>query len=146
MPVKPTNSNYFQYNRSLQGFANDLRKRMTHAEVRLWKNVLSNRQMAGYQFRRQRPVLNYISDFACLDLRLIIEVDGHTHEFAEVQERDKIRQANLEGSGWTVLRLTDWKVLNEIGDVRDEIYQWIVVNAYCPPPPPRQRGRHTTRK
>lgn len=68
--------NFCSYNKSLQPFANKLRKEMTKAEVCLWKYVLRAGQMNGYKFRRQRPVLNYIADFMCKELRLIIEVDG----------------------------------------------------------------------
>ena len=71
-------TNLFHYNKNLQSFANINRKNMTKAEACLWKFVLGGRQMMGYQFRRQRPVLNYIADFMCKELNLIIEVDGIT--------------------------------------------------------------------
>jgi very-short-patch-repair endonuclease len=51
------------YNKNLQPFANRLRKEMTKAEACLWKYVLRAGKMKGFQFRRQRPVLNYIADF-----------------------------------------------------------------------------------
>ena len=66
------------YNKNLQPYANRLRKEMTKAEACLWKYVLKAKQLRGYQFRRQRPVLNYITDFVCPELMLIIEVDGLT--------------------------------------------------------------------
>ena len=56
---------------------------MTKAEACLWKYVLKARQLKGFQFRRQRPVLNYIADFMCKELMLIIEVDGITHHDEE---------------------------------------------------------------
>lgn len=71
---------------------------MTKAEACLWKYALRARQMKGYQFRRQRPVINYIADFMCKDLMLIIEVDGLSHQFEEVIRKDKIRQEALEAS------------------------------------------------
>ena len=52
--------------------------------------------MEGYQFRRQRPVMDYIADFMCKELMLIIEVDGITHTYPEVIENDCIRQQRLE--------------------------------------------------
>jgi very-short-patch-repair endonuclease len=64
--------NLWHYNKDLQAFANQNRKKMTKAESCLWKYVLSKRQMRGYQFGRQRPVLNYIADFMCKELKLII--------------------------------------------------------------------------
>ena len=52
---------------------------MTKAEACLWKYVLRAGQLKSYQFRRQRPILNYVADFMCMELMLIIEVDGITH-------------------------------------------------------------------
>ena len=97
--------NLHLYNTKLQPFANALRKRMTKAEACLWKFALRASQLKGYPFRRQRPVLNYIADFMCKDLMLIIEVDGITHHDEKVIENDKRRQAELEQAGFTVLRL-----------------------------------------
>src|SRR4030095_16293836 len=73
--------NHF-YNKTLQPYANKLRKEMTKAEACLWKYVL-RAGMMSYKFRRQRPVLNYIADFMCIKLKLIIEVDGITHQWEE---------------------------------------------------------------
>ena len=64
---------------------------MTKAEACLWRYVLRARKMKGYSFRRQRPVLHYIADFMCKELKLIIEVDGITHQFEETIKYDKIR-------------------------------------------------------
>ena len=94
---------------------------MTKAEACLWKYVLKAGGMKGFNFRRQRPVLNYIADFMCKDLWLIIEVDGISHSYEEVTEKDKIRQENLEKAGFTVIRFTDEEVLKHINAVRSEI-------------------------
>jgi very-short-patch-repair endonuclease len=74
------NNNFCSYNIRLQPFAIKLRKDKTKAEACLWKYVLRAGQMKGYQFRRQRPVVDFIADFMCKELRLIIEVDGITHD------------------------------------------------------------------
>lgn len=132
--------NNFHYNKNLQQYANNLRKRMTKGEACMWKYILSNRKMKGYQFKRQRPVLNYIADFMCQDLLLIIEVDGFSHNFGE-PELDVKRDENLKEIGFTTLRFSDWMVLNRIGEVQVMIEEWIEVNAIFPPPSPRQRGR-----
>ena len=60
MPDKYSNH---EYNKNLQPYANRLRKEMTKAEACLWKYVLKAKNLSGCQFRRQRPVLNYIADF-----------------------------------------------------------------------------------
>ena len=90
-----TSQNHY-YNKRLKSFANTNRKEMTKAEACLWKYVLGNRQMLGYQFRRQRPILEYIADFMCKELMLIIEVDGLTHQWEEVAENDGRRQKGLK--------------------------------------------------
>jgi len=73
--------NLWHYNSELKNFANANRKSMTKAEACIWKFLLSSKQMMGYSFRRQRPKLNFITDFMCKELMLIIEVDGLTHEW-----------------------------------------------------------------
>lgn len=105
------------YNKRLQPYANRLRKEMTKSEACLWKYALKSRKMCGYMFSRQRPVLRYIADFMCKELKLIIELDGVTHDLEEVFEKDLIRQKELEEAGFTVIRFTDGDVLNAMDDV-----------------------------
>lgn len=117
-------SNHF-YNKNLQPNANRLRKEMTKAEACLWKYVLRAGKMKGYGFRRQRPVLNYIADFLCKELMLIIEVDGSIHELEEVRKNDEQRQKGLEEAGFTVLRFTNNEVLTNIQWVHSYLEEWI---------------------
>jgi len=142
-PASPQNN--YHYNKRLQPYANKLRKNMTKAEACLWKYVLRARNMKGYTFRRQRPILNYIADFACLDLSLVIEVDGITHETEEAAERDRQRDRDLEEVGFTVLRFSNWEVLNRIDDVSMIILRWVEENGVGPPPGPRLRERGVVR-
>ena len=116
--------NHF-YNKNLQPYAKRLRKEMTKAEACLWKYVLGARKLKGFQFRRQRPVLDYIADFMCKELMLVIEVDGLTHQWGETIKKDQIRQRALEVAGFTVLRFTDEEVLNNIQSVFSYIEDWI---------------------
>ena len=117
-------SNHF-YNKNLKPYANRLRKEMTKAEACLWKYVLRAGKMKGYPFRRQRPVLNYIADFMCKELMLIIEVDGSIHQLEEIMKNDDIRQKALEESGFTVLRFTNEEVLTNIQWVHSYLKDWI---------------------
>ena len=110
-------NNIWHYNKNLKSFASANRKNMTKAEACLWKFVLSGRQMMGYQFRRQRPVLNYIADFMCKELMLIIEADGLTHQWEENAKKDVIREEVLESLGFTVIRFTDKEILRDIMNV-----------------------------
>jgi very-short-patch-repair endonuclease len=116
--------NHF-YNKTLQPYANRLRKEMTKAEACLWKYVLRAKKLSGFQFRRQRPVLTYIADFMCMELMLIIEVDGITHHWEETIKKDEIRQKDLESAGFTVIRFSDEEVLNRIQVVYDYLEDWI---------------------
>ena len=116
---------HHNYNKNLQPNANKLRKEMTKAEACLWKYVLKAKQLKGYQFRRQRPILKYIVDFVCIELKLIVEVDGLTHHWEETIEKDKKKQSDLEDAGFTILRFTDEEVLNHINDVYGFIENWI---------------------
>ena len=138
--MKKNNNKYYN-KRLLQPLANALRKDMTKAEACLWKYVLKARMMKGYQFRRQRPVLDYIADFMCKELQLIIEVDGITHSYEEVVFKDERRANDLREHGFTVLRYTDEEVLNHMENVRHSIEHWIEEHAKNPPPGPRQRGK-----
>ena len=123
--MKPSKQNYYLYNPSLQPFANTLRKSMTKAEACLWKYVLRASNLRGYAFRRQRPVLNYVADFLCKELSLIIEVDGITHSDAERIAHDNERQQLLEQAGFTTLRFSDEEVLHGIHGVKERLEAWI---------------------
>lgn len=122
------------YNKNHKGLAKALRANMTKAEACLWKYALSSCKR-GVKFRRQRPIDQYIADFVCLSLKLIIEVDGLTHQFQEVIENDKIRQRKLEALGFTVLRFDDDQVLNDINRVILNIDAEIERLENSPPPP-----------
>jgi len=116
------------YKPSLQQTASRLRKEMTKAEACLWKYILRARQVGGFQFRRQRPLLNYVVDFVCLEKKLVIEVDGLTHHDDEVIKKDRVRDEVLTTHGFTVLRFTDAEVLGKIQFVREVIWEWIQSN------------------
>jgi very-short-patch-repair endonuclease len=113
--------NHYAYNSRLQPLANNLRKNMTKAEACLWKYALRAGMRKGYTFRRQRPVLNYIADFMCKELKLIIEVDGITHSWNETVSRDQEREQLLSNAGFQVLRFADDDVLKNINGVIESI-------------------------
>lgn len=122
---KPNPTNYYLYNSNLTGFAKRMRKKGTKAEAYLWKFALRNKIM-GYKFYRQRPVMNYIADFMCPQLRLIIETDGASHLVEGAAEKDRIRQQNLEKAGFKVLRFEDGMVLNNLSITLSIIEQEVV--------------------
>ncbi len=118
-------NNFFHYNSKLKSFAKENRKEMTKAEACLWKYVLGSKQMMGYQFRRQRPVLDYIADFMCKELMLIIEVDGITHQYEEVYYNDKIREMALKRIGFSIIRFSDSEVLEDIHNVTRALESYV---------------------
>jgi very-short-patch-repair endonuclease len=113
------------YNPKLKELARQLRNRSTKAEIKLW-NFLKRRQLMGYDFHRQKPVDNYIVDFFCNKFRLAIELDGYTHGFEEVFEKDEVKAQKLRALGITVLRFTDDDVINNIDNVLRSIQEFIL--------------------
>jgi len=120
---KASPQNFYYYNNNLKDEARQLRENMTKAEACLWKYVLKAANLNGYTFKRQRPILSYIVDFVCLDLKLIIEVDGITHTYESVSQDDLKRQNELESVGFKVLRFEDEDVLHHIDRVREQILE-----------------------
>jgi very-short-patch-repair endonuclease len=127
------------YNKKLQPLAIKLRKSMTKAEACLWKYVLKGRQLKGYQFRRQRPVLQYIADFLCKELMLIIEIDGITHDAEDILIKDRQRENDLKGAGFKIVRFTDEEVLNNLVGVANKL-DMLIEKIESSTPYPRQRG------
>ena len=99
------------YNKKLKYLAARLRNNSTKAEIKLW-GYLKNKQLMNYDFHRQKPIDTYIVDFFCNKLNLAIEVDGYTHEFNEVFEKDNLKAKRLNKLGITVLRFSDEEVIN----------------------------------
>ncbi len=108
-----------KYNKNLKPLARNLRKFGTKGEAILWRDALKAKQYWPYQFNRQLIIGDYIVDFVCRKLKLIIEIDGSSH-FAK-NEEDFNRQQFLESLGFTVLRFAESLVVYRIDDVVTEI-------------------------
>ena len=113
------------------GFARRLRRDMTDAERRLW-HYLRRRQLLGFRFRRQFPIGPYIVDFACLEAKLVIEVDGSQHFDAA---GDIARTQRLHEHGYRVLRFCNNDLMRNIEGVLETIAT--ALNAETPPHPDR---------
>src|ERR1700761_3378810 len=86
--------------------ATQLRQAMTRAETLLCRYLKADR-IDGFSFRRQVPFQNYITDFACLSVKLIVELDGEPRDFERRQQADRSRDAFFASQGFYVLRFTN---------------------------------------
>ena len=111
-------------NKELVERARVLRKNMTKAEIILWSRIRS-KQINGYKFRRQQPLLNYIVDFYCDELKLIIEVDGEIHSFPERISYDLKRDSILKINGYHIIHLSNLEVETEIKSAISKISSFI---------------------
>ncbi|KUR77061.1 hypothetical protein AQZ50_11670 [Novosphingobium sp. Fuku2-ISO-50] len=93
-----------------------MRRNPTEPEKRLWR-ALSNGQIEGHKFRRQAVIGPYIADFLCPQKALIVEVDGETHD----AEQDRQRDHALAGYGFTVLRVTNRDVMDNLDGVQRSV-------------------------
>ena len=96
-----------------------LRKNMTEPERGLWRK-LRGKQFAGFRFRRQAPVGQYIADFACFAPRVIVELDGSQH--AEQIGLDAERTRWFESQGFLVLRYWNHQVSEDAEVIEHELY------------------------
>ena len=94
--------------------ARKLRRESTFPERLLWGRLRGTR-CAGLTFRRQQPIDQYVVDFFCPECRLVVELDGQSHEGQAAE--DAARQACLEGQGLRVLRFTNDRVLADLDGV-----------------------------
>jgi len=96
-----------------------MRKQLSRAERIVWE-LVRGRQL-GAKFRRQHPVDNYIPDFACVEAKLIVEVDGRSHDVAEQRVYDAERSRRSRELGWGILVVRDDDVLRDVSEVRERI-------------------------
>ena len=111
---------FIPYNRTLREFSRDLRSHSTLSEVLLWQKLRAS-QFRGYDFNRQKPLGNYIVDFYCRKINLVIEIDGGSHDNEEAVVEDGKRQQILEELGVSFLRFSDLEVKNAMSFVLGEI-------------------------
>jgi very-short-patch-repair endonuclease len=104
--------------------ARELRNNATHAESLLW-TYLKNKPF-GYKFRRQHPHSNYILDFYCHALKLVIEVDGSIHDNKDVKMNDIQRQNALQNDGLSVIRFQNDLVIKTLEKVILEIEKFLI--------------------
>ena len=104
--------------------ARNLRKNMTEQERMLWQ-YLRKRSINNFKFRRQYPIGNYIVDFACLEKRLVIEIDGGQHNQSDNILYDQNRTQYIEKCGYKVIRFWNNEIENNIEGVYEEILKYL---------------------
>ncbi|MFT5963728.1 MAG: very-short-patch-repair endonuclease [Flavobacterium sp.] len=106
--------------------AKKLRENPTEAEEVMWLS-LRNNQLDGYKFRRQHPLLNYVADFYCHQLKLVIEIDGEYHQTVEQKKLDNERTENIEFQGLKLMRFTNEEVISNISAVLNKIKEFLKI-------------------
>ncbi len=85
--------------------AKRLRNEQTSSEIIFWS--LLKQHFPKFRFKRQHPISNYIADFYCHKLKLVIEIDGSVHENDEVKINDKLRDEFMQSLGLKIVRFTN---------------------------------------
>jgi len=91
-------------------FAREQRASNVNAEAIVWR-IVRDRRCMGAKFRRQVPLGSYVLDFVCFEHKLVVEVDGPSHDAAAQRERDVVRDARIRSAGLRVLRLSNELVI-----------------------------------
>ena len=113
-----------------------LRQESPRAEQLLWR-YLKGKQVHGQKFRRQAGIGRYVVDFYCPQINLVIEVDGGSHTATkDNEEKDKLRQTEIERLNIRFLRFNNEDVFSRISDVMDIIYNEVHARLTSPQPPP----------
>jgi len=114
------NYKYIPYNTSLVLLARELRKNATETEKIFWDKVLKNKKLKGLKFTRQKPLGNFIADFYCAKLGVIIEIDGEIHNFSKTRdaERDNLL---VQEFGLKIVRYKKEEVLYNIERIIEDM-------------------------
>ncbi len=119
---------FLPYNKKLTDRARELRRNMTQAEQKIWDEFLKHLPL---RILKQRPIDNYIADFYCASLKLVIEIDGAIHNNDEQIGYDEVRTKIFEGYGLRVIRFTNDEILNNFEIVCSSLSEILI-----PPDPP----------
>ena len=111
----------------------ELRERSTEAESLMWY-MLRARRLAGLKFRRQYSIGPFIVDFACVEKRTVVELDGDYHD--HIYEKDLERQRWLERNGWRIIRFSNTEVLEDVEAVAIAIKRHLSLDSPSPQPSP----------
>jgi very-short-patch-repair endonuclease len=112
-------SNHLPYNPNLKEFSRNMRNYGEKAEALLWKRLKA--KQTGFVFNRQKPILNYIADFYCKQLNLVVEIDGASHFSSEAYKKDQERDRQMRAIGLQIIRVNDSEVRKDTDSVAEYI-------------------------
>ena len=116
------------YSRTTKPLARELRKNETEAEKLLWSRI-RRKQILNVQFKRQKPIANYIVDFYGVEAKLVIELDGSQHCEVNAMADDLERTKVLESLGLKVIRFDNSQVFENLNGVVSVIYREVEMRA-----------------
>jgi very-short-patch-repair endonuclease len=119
-----TNIKFNQYNQQLTAFAKENRNNPTIPELKVWREILSNKK-TGYKFTRQKPIKNFILDFYSSELLLGIEIDGDSHFEPNNKRYDKKRTLLVGKYHIKIIRYTNKDVMENIEGVHEDVMREI---------------------
>ena len=103
----------YAYSKYLKGLSRANRRAGNMPEALLWRELKQNN--LGVSFTRQRPIGNYIADFYCREKKMVIEIDGSSHD--NKYKYDKERDEYMKSLGIYVLRISDKDVKQDMSNV-----------------------------
>lgn len=133
---------HLPYNPRLKDFSREMRFSGEKAEALLWNQLKSRK--TGYSFTRQKPILNFIADFYCKKLSLVVEIDGVSHFSREAYDKDCERDRQMQVIGLRVVRVEDEDVRRNAEHVAKSIVEQITELDETPPESPSERGTDFT--
>ncbi len=101
-------------------FAREQRACANEFSREVWE-IIRNRGCRGQKFRREYPIPPYTTDFCCVALKLILEVDGAHHQTDAGRRRDLDRDQFLADLGYEVIRILGFEALRDPAGVRNRI-------------------------
>ena len=105
-------------------FAKSQRRMASDYVLIVWQ-WLRDRRVLGQKFRREHPVPPYTVDFFCVELGLVIEIDGQPHLTQEGIAHDRVRDRFLKSLSYKILRITGYEILRDSQSVRNQIVGFV---------------------
>ena len=115
----------------------ELRRTSPRAERLMWQQ-LRDRRLGGWKFRRQYGIAHYVADFYCVECRLVVELDGSSHEGEDAAEYDLNRQNYFQSLGFRVVRFQNEDIYNNINGVLETLLNFCLEATPSKSPSPSQ--------